>query len=411
MTTINRRKLLLSGAIIGIGSFSYAYNRGIRYPRFGLEPEKLAVSKHYSNTIITVLDGIFTKNKTDTVKLRAIAPEPSVEIEFIDAGELTLSINNIAANAELKITGSDIKLVDEDIKGITRFLTLQSRKSQTVKLDWSLPEANSFTFSVIGDSGGNGELLWCIKRSKEIGAQFLLHLGDFNYTDGDYILAIDHFKNASIPVYVSIGNHDFNNSGLVYRHFLNNIGPMNNAFTLGGTRFINMDTAADFFPVNSGHRSRFFKQLAQASGSISDQVAFTHRPFENAAPGGDIRSHVAGSQAEVSWLKKSLKNIGCNTLLAGHVHHSDERDVDGIQQWTAGEGLGHKDIVRRKPVSKFLIGHVEKGKRVNYSWQKLDMPWAYHNNAYQVKILRKGGYKKHADWLEETLRKEASPKI
>ena len=404
----NRRKLLIAGATIGLGSFAYSYNRGFRYPRFGLEPEQPSTSERHSNAIITITDGIFLKSEQKT-KLRAIAPEPSLEIEFTDADELVLSVNNIASNAVLDITGKDIKLVDEEINGITRTLTLKSRNAQTIKLDWSLPESDSFTFSVIGDSGGNDELLWGIERSHEIGAQFLLHLGDFNYHEGEYELAIDRFQNALIPVYVTIGNHDFNDSGLVYQHFLDNIGPMNNAFTLGGTRFINMDTGADFFPVNGGHRGDMFEALSKTTKGLSDQVAFTHRPFENArpAPGKNKHDHVAGGPTEVNWLKESLKRVNCDTLLAGHVHHSDEREVDGIQQWTAGEGLGSKDMSNRKPTSTFLVGQVERGKKVSYTWLPLNMPWSYHKSYYHIKHMQKKQLESHLEWFEQALAKEA----
>ena len=111
------------------------------------------------------------------------------------------------------------------------------KADKDVELHWQVPFKDEFTFASIGDSGGNHELSWCLKRSAELGAEFLLHLGDFNYQDGDYERAIDLFHNAPIPCYITIGNHDFHDSGLLHHQFTDYLGPFNSVFSLGNVRF------------------------------------------------------------------------------------------------------------------------------------------------------------------------------
>jgi len=81
--------------------------------------------------------------------------------------------------------------------------------------------------------------------------------------------------------------------------------------------------------------------------------------------------------------------LNCNTLFNGHVHQSDERDLNGIRQLTVGEGLGHEDIVHKQQVSKLIVGQVERGNKVNYTWHSLDMPWFLHqSHTHETKLLK-----------------------
>jgi len=199
---------------------------------------------------------------------------------------------------------------------------------------------------------------------------------------------------------VSIGNHDYNASGLIYDQFLNHIGPLNHSFTLADTRFVNLDTAADFFPAHSGNRGRLVKQLLKDQTAYSDTVVFTHRVVKDPRPNED---HDIGGIGEIDWLCRSIKQLGGNTLLTGHVHRSAELKYKGVRQLTAGEGLGHEDIVHQKQVSKILMGSVRSGQKVEYQWHELIMPWLSHQSpTHRIKLIKNKHYKQ-LEWYKNLL--------
>ncbi len=411
MTNLSRRQLLLVGSVISGGVL--VYRQGLRYPRFGLEPQNPSTKIVSTLAELDLEDCIFTGDH-EPISVRAIAPEPRLNVSFKAAGKIRLSLNNIASNAELNIEGSGFSVEDEDINGISREVCVKATGATQANLLWRLPNRDGFKFAIIGDTGGGTELDWCLSRAHKLGAQFLLHLGDFNYTDKDaspdnrddeYELAIQKFHRSPLPVYICIGNHDFNQSGLVYERFINELGPMNNAFELGGTRFINMDTGADFFPASGGNRGELARLLGASETAFDDQLLFTHKPMQDPREGKD---HVIGSASEINWLREQMDLLGCNTLFNGHVHHSDEQDLQGIHQWTAGEGLGHEDLVHKRRVSKLVIGRVERGKKVVYSWQALDMPWSLHqSHTHETKLLK---YQRleQLEWYKEFLKDQLS---
>ena len=319
--------------------------RGLRYPRLSFEHRALADQVALDNTTLSMQQMIYVRSQSSVPTFRAIAPEPTLQLNAQNGGKTTFNVNNIAVNALLEVNGDTSVTVHESIDGITRHVDVQLAAQQNIELRWRLPNQDGLTFAVIGDTGADLELQWVLQRCSELGVQFLLHLGDFNYIEGEYDRAIELFNSAPLPCYVSIGNHDFNDSGLVYQQFLDQIGPMNHAFNFAGARFVNLDSAADFFPASSGRRGELFKQLAEDASIYSDQVFFTHRPFKDPRPGKD---HVIGGVNEIDWLHSQIQSLQGETLLTGHVHKSAEMDVRGIRQWVAGEGLGYEDIVAQK---------------------------------------------------------------
>ena len=370
---LSRRKFLwLTGLAAG---GVYVQQRGLRYPRLSFEHRAVAREVTLANSTLSMQQMILVRSQTQdsTPTFRAIAPEPVLRLNAHSNGTTSLNVNNIAANARLEVSGDSASQVHESIDGITRRIDLQLAPEQSIELQWRLPEQDGLTFAVIGDTGADLELQWVLQRCAQLGVQFLLHLGDFNYVEGEYDRAIELFNSAPLPCYVSIGNHDFNDSGLVYQQFLEQIGPMNHAFTIAGARFVNLDSAADFFPASSGQRGELFKRLAVDTANYHDQVYFTHRPFKDPRPGKD---HVIGGINEINWLHGQIQGLGGHTLLTGHVHKSAEMDVEGIRQLVAGEGMAHDDIVAQKKVSSILLGSLEKGQKINYQWRDLNMPWA-----------------------------------
>ncbi|MGK0438517.1 MAG: hypothetical protein ACJATK_001467 [Paracoccaceae bacterium] len=388
MTT--RRQLLrylgsaafsLSGIALGV----YTYQRGIRLPTLHWDP--LAHSKQFTiqgfgqsfgtDLIQTPLSGALDE-KSVNARFRAFAPEPSLVLHPEGPSEVHISISNIASEAVLNYSPSDLK-ISEISSNSKRTLSIETEASREISLQWSLPQYADYTFASIGDTGGDKELNWCIERAHALGAKFLLHLGDFNYQEGDYQRSIDAFNNAPLPVYVSIGNHDHHNNGAIYQRFMDEIGPLNNAFSIGQTRFVNIDTSANILPYGAGQRGELLEQLAAdnnyAGNNYADTVAYTHRPLHD--PSED-NHHDIGSTGERDWLVASLKKIDAKTLLSGHIHIYDRSNFDGIDNIIAGQGLGHQDLLINGDASKMVLGHVDESGAVRYTAEPLAMPMEAH---------------------------------
>jgi len=396
---ITRRKLLLGGAVFGALGL-YSHQRGLRYPRLSFEHEAHLLSLSSAAHTLEFIDCIAINENT----LRAIAPEPKIELCLHDT-KSQLVVRNVAPNAELKIDISELSAssrkqltVDEDTHGLDRTISIKGARHEIIKLSWLIPVADGFEFAVMGDTGGGSELTWTLKRAHQLGAQFLLHLGDFNYTEGEYQNAIEQFDGAPLPVYVSIGNHDFHDNGLIYDNFLNRIGPMNHSFELAGTRFINVDTAADFWPARSGQRGKLFDSLKQKYDFAGEQVLFTHRPLKDPRPHDD---HEVGGIGEIDYLAKQCNDLKIGNFLHGHVHHSAELDFNGIKQFTIGEGLGHENLVLQKHVAKIMMARIEPEKKMQHRWEDLNMPWADHQSPTHLYKLKRDGRSKQLEWFKQ----------
>ena len=265
--SVNTGRRRLIGAVVagaGIASVAYITHRGIRFPRLTLSPPEPLTSFDTPLARVDIEGAIFVNNSeanaVDTAELtnggpagsaiamRAIQPEPIIRV-LAEAGELNFAISNIATSAMLDISSTSQADISESADGLNRLVSIKLTKSDSIDLVWRFDDQRKVNFAVIGDSGGGDELPWCLSKAAELGAEFLLHLGDFNYSRGEYDSAVSAFSGATIPSYITIGNHDFNDAGLVYEQFLAQIGPFNSHFELAGTQFLNIDTSVDFFPL------------------------------------------------------------------------------------------------------------------------------------------------------------------
>ncbi|NND83382.1 MAG: hypothetical protein HKN50_13215 [Gammaproteobacteria bacterium] len=392
---IRRRHLLLAGGVLGGGLL--VHERGLRFPRLGFEPSPLDTYRNYLDAELRLRDLIFISHEQrGKIALRAFSPNASVRLTPRD-DELHLSVNNVLPGATL-VVGGDAGKVTEQIAGISRQITIRGGARQKFELQWHRPASTPLKFAVIGDTGGGAELTWCLQRAHALGAEFLLHLGDFNYGPGEYDEAVTKFHQAAMPVYVAIGNHDFNDHGLVYPAFRQHIGPLNNSFSIAGTRFINLDTAASFLPAYAGNRGQLIKQLKRAGNPGPNQLVFSHMPFIDVR--GDDKDHVVSRTAERSWLSDSLRKIGVQHWLCGHVHRSKETRMDHFTQWTAGEGLGYEDLRNKTPTAQMLIGLTSETGGLEFSWAPLEMPWHMHTSPTHAAKLKRDGL---SQWYQELI--------
>lgn len=394
-----RRRFLTALGISGGTLFTYSYFRGLRYPPFVFEPRP-PVDRISEQSFEADLDKlIFTGNSKQQATFRAFAPEPNLSLKPKSSAPFSFTVRNLAEDAALEIISHETLVIEENIKGINREIRITpSDDLQNIKLNWKLPALENYTFASIGDTGGDKELEWCLLRAKQLGARFLLHLGDINYQPGDYPRAIELFNNAPLPCYVAIGNHDFHEDGIVYKQFLNKIGPLNSVFTIGKTRFANIDTATAFFPLKGGLRGKLFKYLKQTNSDDLTTIAYTHEPLFDPIEG---ESHYIDGRFQRSWFIKSLKEAGAFTLLSGHIHVFARQDCEGIDNIIVGQGLGHQDLITNRDYSKMAIGSVDATGKVEFSFHNLGMPMNWHCHPRSDYVKESLANSEHADAIKE----------
>ena len=400
MSTFGKRRFFLR--LAGLSSLSviiYSYFRGIRMPPLMWEPSENSATTEYDGISIQGFDLIKTHRQVIEnvdVAFRAYTPNPSLKIDSIKKTTTRLSVNNIHGDAKLKFDPDSNVQINETVNGITRDIELTFTEPASIHLAWKLGDKSKYRFASIGDTGGSQELAWAIQRANDLGAEFLLHLGDFNYQDSDYASAITIFNKAPIPCYVSIGNHDFHDNGIQYQHFLNDIGPLNYQFSIGKTRFVNLDTAASTLPYASGFRGKLMQKLIAEKNQYTTTIAFTHRPLFDPQVNSD---HDIGSVGERDWLVKSLKKANITTLLSGHIHIFHRRNFDGIDNIIVGQGLGHQDLITNSDYSKIAIAKVNSSGDVEFEFMALSMPMEIHCHPRTDVVKESLANAKHADLI------------
>ena len=397
MVDKKKRKLLAAagaGSLAGLVGLSFHY--GLRYPPLSFDVPPVPKKQHIDSAHYELNGAIFVSSSNGML-LRAFTPQPMVTVRADIDQTVTIEINNVFPEAELEVTG--VAGLAESTQGISRLVIGEVKSGQEATFAWRLPDDAAYRFAIIGDTGGDRELNWCLKRAKELGAQFLLHLGDFNYQPGDYDDAIREFHNAPLPCFVTIGNHDYHDDGGIYPKFQQNIGPLNYQFTLGDTPFVNSDTAADFFPAWGGVRGKLMETLIAEKDQHVDTVLFTHRPFVDPRPN---ETHYVGGVGERDWLSKAFLEANIDKFFAGHIHIQHEELYNGVLNIIAGQGLGHQDIIAKQSISKMIIAQTQPGQKIQYDWHDLAMPLEYHCSERHHRFVRENtGFEETKNVLEK----------
>jgi len=398
----NKKRWLLKSGVAGFAAFvGYSVWRGFRYPplmwtikyddgkysRDHLDiqtNDAILLNKQYSPLVSKAL---MSELADQTILFRAYAPEPIIRLQAKQGSRLLIVVNNV--HPEAVWTSKDERQSFEAVSvgGTDHLIQVTVGKSEEVILQAEFPRKDGFRFAAIGDSGGDLELDWCIKRAHELQADFLLHLGDFVYSEGDYALAIQKFHQAALPCYVSIGNHDFHHKGKIFQPYIEELGVFSHSFNLQGTDFINLDSANDFFPPSAGQRGDLINSFGKPLASESRYV-FTHRPLKDMRPDDD---HHINGRGEGEWLKERFADIGVSHYFCGHVHHKFETDLDGLLQLNAGQGLGYEDLLAEQPgsISEIVVVQKERGLTASHTWKSLNLPVEYYANPVIGRYLRK----------------------
>ncbi len=368
--------VVMLGALVTV-----TYVRGVRFPPPQFEPDAAADTADHPRLDYRIAANGAHFQQTDErgLRFRAFTPQPEITVSAAQRVEFFVRLENVHPRALLSASAAG---VTEHTQGLVRRVRGLTTPGASLRLKWRLPDPGTYRFTAIGDTGGGAELRWVLRRSAQLGADFVLHLGDINYSPEDFSQAVAGLNTSPLPVYVAIGNHDFYDAGRpVHEFFTRHIGPRNSSFVLGGVSFVNLDTAAFAFPSSMGARGRLvhgLQPLADASPGIREYVVFTHKPLSDPrATETDSYSHSLGS-LEARWLRRQLLRIGVRSLLAGHIHVATEFEHQGLVTYISGQGLAHADLIVDRPVARILVGEVTPGQPVAYRWEPLDMPFTAH---------------------------------
>jgi Icc-related predicted phosphoesterase len=338
-----RAKILLAlglgiGGFLGLGLLWF----GLRLPPLQWEPSTRATQMESPDGSFFVegSGATFVRADGNTLVFRAATPTPLLIVSSQTTTTASVVLQNVHPDARPGAVGP------VRTEGLTRFYEFEIEAGIGLLIQPHFDEdKKEFRFASIGDTGGGEALDYALRRAADLGADFLLHLGDIEYSDGELELAAKAMNAARIPTYTCIGNHDFHDGlDLVHRRFTALIGPRNSFFDLGGVRFLNLDTAADTWPSSGGDRGDLMKLLlASEFPKEKELVVFTHRPLHDPRPGIEDHGHAIGHAGEVEWLRECFLELGVDAMLHGHIHQTIVNEVSGMAAFIIGNGLNYPE--------------------------------------------------------------------
>lgn len=369
-----RRSLSIAGGLLAAATLA-ALVHGVRFPPLRLEPSPRPVAVRGDGLAVTASGAYLRGGSTaGGLEFRAYAPEPALRVEVDHAARVSIELANVHPEARLVADGP----VRETVDGLQRRLEVEATPEAPTRVSFAFPARDPIRFAAIGDAGGRGELAYCLRRAAALGADFVLHLGDFDYAPGAFETAEQQLRAAPVPVFAAVGNHDVDGPLTRFADdFTRRIGPRNARFTLAGVTFVDLDTAADTLLPMRGVRGELLRALAaeRAAGPRGPLLVFTHRPLADPRTLADDEAepHALNREWESGWLRRTLLAIGAQALLAGHIHESHHIDDGGLDTWISGDGLGQQDFTPGGR-ARILIGEFSPGSPVRLHWEPLEMP-------------------------------------
>jgi Icc protein len=211
--------------------------------------------------------------------------------------------------------------------------------------DIAIPEDESFTFAVLGDTRGWGEGGDIISQPETfktnircinlLSPDFAIDVGDLilgYVTDPDLIhkewdAYFETIKMFEVPIVSVVGNHDVydeQSQGI----FLKRVGPLYFSFDHKGCHLIclSSDTAGEMDNI-VGEQLEWLKGDLKAAGNAHRIYVFLHKPLWG---------------YNSNWMKDVhpiLAEAGVDTVFAGHEHvYRKDPDIDGVRYIVTGGG-------------------------------------------------------------------------
>lgn len=305
----------------------------------------------------------------DGPAFRAFVPSPRLEIGG-PPGPFALALENVHPAATGGLTGAGTVAVD----GVARRIVGELAEGCLQTAEFTFPERSEYRFLAVGDTGAGDGLRTTLAFADELGADFVLHLGDFFYGGAGEQNVGPSLRSSRLPVFAACGNHDFHGGRRSRRRpaaFVREVGPLSSWFRIAGVDFLNLDTAAGFLPFGGGARGRVLREIAAvraadaAAGARAPLVVFCHRPLLDPRRAAGARAMGGLDRfGEGAYLARRLSALGAGVILAAHVHQSWEFEAFGFRTLLAGEGLG-----REVPHLNAVLGRFTHGRLPEFSWQ------------------------------------------
>ncbi|MFT5258462.1 MAG: putative phosphodiesterase [Saprospiraceae bacterium] len=403
MRFIRLLALLLLAAVLIFVSIGYLFT--YRYPGLRFDPIPLTTELNPRDVTISA-QGAYVKDSKQGL-FRAFSPHISFAVEASKQTEVSISLENVHPQAQ--VIFDEAMIFQEHVMGLKRTISFTTGKNSLSTFKVQFPEKDKYRFGAIGDSGGDSELAWGLKRLASQDVDFILHLGDGYYTPDNVGNVQIHFNQAAVPVYATNGNHDFHaKEWLTVETYMQNIGPLNNRFKLLNHCFINLETGGFMFPTHGGDRGRFLRETVQQLTTTPNEcqpIIFTHKPIlsnlDLDIP--QVKHTLYGYDSR--WILKQLHKLPNPVLLAGHIHQDFEFTQDGIKTYVTGSGLAQDDLLAQGFVAKLLIGEINADGELSTQWITNEMPLNYHcsqkvRNSLQHKMDKKSKPKKKAKYAQ-----------
>lgn len=136
------------------------------------------------------------------------------------------------------------------------------------------------------------------------------------------------------PIFPVLGNHEYNGSGAMWYYTFFSL-PGNEqwyAFSYGCSRFIGLDTNADFSPGSPQYT--WLNNELQSSAYLSSTwqiVYFHHPPYTSGL-------HKGNEEPVADYLVPLFEQYGVDMVFAGHNHHYERSYRNGVYYFVAGGG-------------------------------------------------------------------------
>ncbi|MFP8876112.1 MAG: metallophosphoesterase [Myxococcota bacterium] len=361
-----RRSLTVLLAVLLL-VLTFALWRGLRMPPLRIEPGAWPMQAAADGVQVDAEGAAWIGEGPGDWRFRSYVPEPAFRVFSERETTLDIEIQNVHPDAQVRLAGRG--LVRHD--GVTWKVALPLVVGVERQVVFGFPERPVYRFAAFGDSGGESAFAAALSSSVDLGADFVLFLGDAGYSDDAFERAEETLRNVPIPVYAAIGNHDIGRFFHWSERFVRTFGPRNSVFTLRGVTFLNLDTSADTWPPMGGERGRLLRRLRAATpGSAGPLVVFMHRPLDDprVEMGVVDKPHALNRAWEDSWLRENLRALGAEVVLAGHVHANIAFDDRGLPTWISGMGLAHAMDAKGEALPALLVGEFAPDGPVALGW-------------------------------------------
>jgi hypothetical protein len=247
----------------------------------------------------------------------------------------TTALNSIlSSDSGFKIINGLLSFSPKQIVKKTIPASTSNSKESATNISFSQPAtprptpkpALSFRFAAVADSeNDNSNLKKALLQSKDMGAKFIVGLGDWSSvgTIDELKNAKSQFDSAGLPYYLIPGDHDLwdsRNRGLApTEDYAQVFGKNYSSFSFQNVHFLLIDNSDNYHGV-SPEQMQFIQDDLNSSRSNQTTMAFISTPLYH--PSSD---HVMGSiepklKSQATLLINLLKSKNVTAVLAGDTH-------------------------------------------------------------------------------------------